>query len=70
MIFSRRRVCLSEASARLFSPLCWRCSIPGARSAFATPYDRSLSVTITRGCPQVLNNFLKKRLVAVLFRRD
>ena len=34
---SRRRVGWCEFSARLFSPLCWRCSTPGITSRFAAP---------------------------------
>jgi hypothetical protein len=34
---SRRRVGWCEFSARLFNPLCWRCSMPGMVSLFAAP---------------------------------
>ena len=34
---SRRRVGWCEFSARLFRPLCWRCSTPGITSRFAAP---------------------------------
>ena len=33
----------------LFRPLCWRCSTPRPIFALAAPYERSLSVIITRG---------------------
>lgn len=34
MIFSLRRVCQCETSARLFNPLFWRCSISGGDLGF------------------------------------
>jgi hypothetical protein len=37
MCRSRRRVGWCEFSARLFNPLCWRCSMPGMISRFAAP---------------------------------
>jgi hypothetical protein len=34
---SRRRVGWWEFSGLLFNPLCWRCSMPGMTSLFASP---------------------------------
>lgn len=62
----------SGMSVRSLSPIvqAFVLAVPGATSAFAAPYDRNLSVIITPGWPRTLNNFLKKRIAAALFRWD
>ena len=67
---SRCRVGWWEFSARLFKPLCDRCATLGIISRFAAPYDRSLSVIMTRGTdPCRLSSLRMRRLASVALRR-
>jgi hypothetical protein len=70
IFFSRIRVGWCEFSARLFNPLCCRCSTPGRSSRLAAPYLFNLSVIITRGtyC-NPLRSWRKNFLAACLLRR-
>jgi hypothetical protein len=70
IIRSRFRIGRCEFSARLFHPLCGRCSTSGMTYRFAAPYDRSLSVMMRFGAsPCFFRSRISKRLAALVFRR-
>src|SRR3954470_20899216 len=67
---SRRRVGWFEFSARLFRPLCWRCSTLGITSRLAAPQLGSLSVIMTHGARHCrFSSLPSRRLAARLSRR-
>jgi hypothetical protein len=70
IIRSRFRSGRCEFSARLFRPLCDRCSTEGITSRFAAPYERSLSVMIRFGVrPCFFSSLTSNRLAAFVSRR-